>query len=502
MKNHNPYIISKLQSNSTLVKGTFIFSFFGEYTYEQINRLAINCAHKLKSLVEQNQPEDHVFIVDGDGEVSHIIFILASMMLGTPIVPLNKTMERSNLEKQTNRYFIKVKCSGSEVSLLNSNINVFYGDINSADSSISPQQYIKNYEVSERLAICFPTSGTTGHPKLIAVSNYQLAKGAVFVNEALGIRRTDKIAGLLSLDFDYGLNQLFCAIFAGASYICSPISSASTESLFRLKKNGPTILALMPFIIEKYLKIAKFIQLDQVRCVTSSGAPLTQRHRDLIRDFCPNATIIPMYGLSEAFRATISSPEIDEQFPGSVGLPIGDTEISIRDELGAEVSVNTVGEVWQSKGCMSWGYWQDVKKTRERFIFDDEFPNRLWLKSGDLGYLNEHGYLFIVGRKSFQIKKYGIRVSIDEVESAISKVLDDLVVVAVPISISETESDFDIFVEATPNYKDELGRKIQINLSREIWPRNIHCIESIPVNISGGKPDRQELLKKFNLQTP
>ncbi len=441
--------------------------------------------------------EESIFLVKGDGEVAHIVFLLSALHLGVAFIPVNKAWDRSptlGLPMSTKW----IECKGSTISFENHEWSLldpyFALDTENAINEISFNDGPNNWDRQESLACCFPTSGTTGQPKMIAVTNHQLAKGAVFVSSALDLHRSDVITGMLSLDFDYGLNQVFTTIAIGGTYVCCQLSMASNESLERLQNAQPTVIATMPFLVDTYFSGLKSGSFPTVRLVTSSGGPLIDRHRKEIHRVCPSAKIIPMYGLSEGFRATISTGEIDQMHPDSVGIPIGDTEISIRDPEGRPLPPYGVGEIWQSGGCISWGYWNDPISTRARFVDDSEFPNKRWLKSGDLGFLNKEGYLFVVGRLSFQIKKFGHRVSIDEVESHISEVVGGLVCVAVPIQISNTESDFDAFIEAPAAELTHLIEKIRTTLSSELWPRRLFCIDKVPLNVYGGKPDRQSLI--------
>jgi len=494
-----PNLIDLLEEYSKGRSSDFIVSKYGIFTYNATWNM-------MKSLVDffgflEESSETHrltqketIFLVKGDGEIAHITLLLAALRMRIAFIPINRTWLRSPSLSPEIGPTVRFECEGSVIRSDNLEIDVLKMQ---EFSTRSYEPYTDSQRTSrniEYLACCFPTSGTTGQPKMIAVTNYQLMKGAVFVSQALHITSHDVVAGMLSLDFDYGLNQIFASIAVKSKYICGQLSNSSLEDFEKVRKHEPTVIATMPFLVETYFPAFPKNFFPTVRMVTSSGGPLMGKHRHEIARVCPNAIIIPMYGLSEGFRATISSPEIDDKYPNSVGIPIGDTEITIRNEAGEQVPVNTIGEVWQSGGCLSWGYWNDLKSTRARFVEDPEFPNKKWLKSGDLGYLNDEGVLFIEGRITFQIKKFGLRISIDEIENQISEVTNGLVCVAVPIQTSVTESNFDVFVETSEESKSWIAGRIKSVLSAELWPRKLVCVEKIPLNIYGGKPDRQKLM--------
>jgi long-chain acyl-CoA synthetase len=105
----------------------------------------------------------------------------------------------------------------------------------------------------------------------------------------------------------------------------------------------------------------------------------------------PSVSIRQGYGLTET-AALVSSNPIGREKPGSVGIPVPGTEVQILDEAGREVPRGEVGEICaRSPGVMQ-GYWHAPETTAET-LRDG------WLRTGDLGYQDEDGYLFIVDRK-------------------------------------------------------------------------------------------------------
>jgi acyl-coenzyme A synthetase/AMP-(fatty) acid ligase len=472
----------------------FIVSKYMEISFEHILSALSSLQKAIDTLKNENELKavPKFYSVNGDGEIGHVTVLLYCLMHRIPFVPNNRTLARNVFLRKKLGECLEIDCRGGQISILQ--LNLIFNVLNVPDNAdeVLLKRPSSRGAGGESLACLFPTSGTTGEPKLIAVSNSQLYRGVVYVSAALELREDDRIAGLLSLDFDYGLNQLLIALYLGATYISCNISNPKNSFQDVLRKQRVTVVPLMPFLIERYFARVK-LEIDTPRLVTSSGGAITDKHREIIKKVFKNAQLIPMYGLSEGFRATISNSLLDSHSPESVGKPIGDTVVTIRDEEGKEVEKGDVGEIWQSGGCLSWGYWKDPIATSERFVPDPDYPNRLWLRSGDLGYFNEHGSLVIVGRKSFQIKKYGIRISIDEIEKAMNSLFPTLTMLAIPIEKSTTESDFDLVYEADENLNDEIMRKVKQFLPVELWPDKARQINKIPMNVYGGKPDRHRL---------
>lgn len=489
----------KIINNRTVKDKTFIISQGKTYSYREISVLLQELSKIIfnSNSIKEKNDFSSMYIVKGDGEIAHVVFLLFCLVNQITFIPYNRTLTRNPRLKNELGSIKTIECKENAIFDFKQSAIFDVFRVNRVVNEIDNLNRVDQNSIGEVLACLFPTSGTTGAPKLIAVSNSQLYRGAVFVSQALDLNSKDRIAGLLSLDFDYGINQLLSALHVGATYITCNLSNPKVDYLSVLQREKVSVVPLMPFLIERFFS-GMNLNIRTVRLVTTSGGAITQKHRSAIKSIFSNAKFIPMYGLSEGFRATISNEFIDENFPESVGIPIGDTVISIRDDNGNVLDKGEVGEIWQSGGCLSWGYWKDPEANFEKFIYDKETPNRLWLKSGDLGYLNDFGCLVIVGRKTFQVKKFGVRISIDEVENALAKLFSNLTIVVIPVQRTTTESDFDVVYENMNDLEKEIFFKIRSNLPPEMWPRKIHRIESIPLNVYGGKPDRFALGQIFN----
>ncbi len=121
------------------------------------------------------------------------------------------------------------------------------------------------------------------------------------------------------------------------------------------------------------------------------------------------------WGLTETSPAACINPfEIDE-FNGSIGLPIPSTEISVRDDAGKEVGFHEVGEICVRGPQVMRGYWQRPDETDKVMLPDG------WLRTGDVGYIDEHGFVFLQDRKKDMILVSGFNVYPNEVEDVLVK---------------------------------------------------------------------------------
>ncbi|MBP6218802.1 MAG: AMP-binding protein [Oligoflexales bacterium] len=125
----------------------------------------------------------------------------------------------------------------------------------------------------------------------------------------------------------------------------------------------------------------------------------------------------PAYGLTETSPAACISPLIDSDFPNSVGLPLPSTWFSIRDEAGAALPSGQIGEVCIQGPQIMQGYWGKVDETEKVML---STPEGRWLKTGDVGFLDEKGFCTLVDRKKDMILVSGFNVYPNEIEDVLA----------------------------------------------------------------------------------
>jgi long-chain acyl-CoA synthetase len=125
--------------------------------------------------------------------------------------------------------------------------------------------------------------------------------------------------------------------------------------------------------------------------------------------------VFSMYGLTECKRVSYLPPQDLHRKPGSVGIPIPNTEVYVMDANGLEVPPGTVGQLVVRGSHVMAGYWNAPELTRER-LKPGHLPGERWLYTGDLFYRDDEGYLYFVGRVDEMIKSRGEKVSPREIE--------------------------------------------------------------------------------------
>ncbi|GAB3705327.1 AMP-binding protein [Amycolatopsis oliviviridis] len=287
-------------------------------------------------------------------------------------------------------------------------------------------------EPHPHLAILLPTSGSTGNPKLV-----RLSRGAVFSNadaiaQVLGIDRDEIAPTSLPLHYSYGLSVLNSHLVRGATVVIEPSGVLGRGFWDAVNEHKVTSLAGVPYHYEM-LRRLKFdpAKYPTLRTLTQAGGKLRDdlvaQFNDKIREV--GGRMFVMYGQTEAAprMTTVPAERLAEKL-GSAGPALPGGSFAVRREDGSETThPKIVGEVVYRGPNVMMGYAED----EAGLAAGDEYGGVL--ATGDLGYLDEDGFLYITGRLKRIGKVFGNRVSLDDLEHAVRSASVGIdVVAAVP----------------------------------------------------------------------
>lgn len=341
------------------------------------------------------------------------------------------------------------------------------------------------------LAAILYTSGTTGRSKGAMLSHGNLFSNADVLQATWQFDRSDVLLHALPVFHTHGL---FVAtnvtLVAGASMILLP--GFDLDAVIAALPRATVMMGVPTF----YIRMLSDERLDEeltrtMRLFISGSAPLSA---DVHRDFRKRTghEILERYGMTETNMNT-SNPYIGRRVPGSVGPALPGTTIRITDpSSGAELERGAVGDIEIRGPNVFKGYWRLPEKTATEF-HDGYFV------SGDLGYLDEAGYLHIVGRAKDLIIAGGYNIYPAEVEAA----LDDLpevgesAVIGVPhpdlgeavVAVVVPKKARDVNEEAI---RSALGER----LARFKQPRRVLAVSELPKNAMG-KVQKKELRERY-----
>jgi len=350
------------------------------------------------------------------------------------------------------------------------------------------------------------SSGSTGRPKGIVITHRNLADGARIVASYLGTNASDRIAGVLALTFDHGMNQLWQTLFTGASLYLHDL--IFPRDLFRLlARERITALPLMPVIISRMFDsqlpgTEKGLDFSALRYISTTGGPVTATMLDHLRQTFPKAEIFLMYGLTEAFRSSFLPPDQVAIRPTSIGKAIPEVELYVLNEAGEECPPGVPGQLVHRGGCIAQGYWNAPEATAERFRQIDRFPGERVVFSGDLVRRDEEGYLYFLARMDSMIKTSGFRVSPTEIEEQARRF--EGLVDAVAFGVDNPQIGQDIVVvyltaDRAPLDSDALSEHFRLAMPHHMVPRWFVHLDTFPATANQGKIDRV-LVRKLSME--
>jgi long-chain acyl-CoA synthetase len=248
--------------------------------------------------------------------------------------------------------------------------------------------------------------------------------------------------------------------------------------------------ALVPSMIQMLLsQPLEQADLSELIAISSGAAPLAEDVRREFEARVPTASIYEGYGCTEA-ATFISSNPLDARRVGSVGLPVPGCEVSIQDDAGQLLPANQDGEICvRSPGVMT-GYWHTQDSSATVLAGG-------WLHTGDIGHLDDDGYLYVVDRKKDLILRGGFNVYPRDIEDVL--VAHPAVAQAGVVGRPDARLGEEIvaFVSLRPDAQAtaaELTEYARQHLAANKYPRQITIVETVPLT-SVGKLDRKTLRK-------
>lgn len=271
------------------------------------------------------------------------------------------------------------------------------------------------HELHDELALLLTTSGSTGSPKLVRLSYDNLFRNAASIVSYLDITEDDRPITTLPMNYSYGLSIINSHLVSGATIVMTESSIMQKDFWQLCRDQHVTTFGGVPFIYEMLnrLKFEK-MELPSLTKLTQAGGKLNPDLASTFTDICERKGIqfFTMYGQTEATaRMSYLPPDQNREKAGSIGIAIPGGELTLRNEMGELITApNVVGELMYRGANVSLGYAEVLSDLAN----GDE--NEGVLQTGDLAYMDEDGYFFIVGRIKRMIKMHGNRISLDEVE--------------------------------------------------------------------------------------
>jgi long-chain acyl-CoA synthetase len=277
------------------------------------------------------------------------------------------------------------------------------------------------------LAVILMSGGTTGTPKGVTGSHRGMVVAGIQLQAWLRPAMnewTDKIMLPLPLFHVYGNTGVqSLAIINHNPIALIPNPRELRDVLKEINHVKPAFICTVPTLLHGIMNHAMAregkVDFSSIKLCFSGAAPLMAETKKRF-EALTGGVIVEGYSLTEAQMAVVANPVLGVKKTGSVGMPLPDVRIEIldSDDGFTPVPQGEVGEIVMSAPQLMRGYWQRPDETKEMLRTNDRGERRLF--TGDLGYLDEDGYLFIVDRKKDLIKTCGFQVWPREIEEVIS----------------------------------------------------------------------------------
>jgi acyl-CoA synthetase (AMP-forming)/AMP-acid ligase II len=266
----------------------------------------------------------------------------------------------------------------------------------------------------ERIAVLPFSSGTTGLPKGVMLTHSNLLSCLYQVVQVHEISATDIMINQLPFFHIYGMTVLMgTSIMAAATQVLASRFRPIDDFLSLFETYRPTLFFTVPLIVQEFCHHPKVLTMDwsRLRYINAGGAILSPE----VQERFTQITGVPVmvgYGLTESSPTTHVTP-IRKIKKGSIGLPLSLTEDKIVDpETGDELRAREIGELWVRGPQVMKGYYNNPEATVQTVTNG-------WLRTGDLAWKDEEGYVFIVDRLKEVIKCKGFQVPPAEIENVL-----------------------------------------------------------------------------------
>jgi acyl-CoA synthetase (AMP-forming)/AMP-acid ligase II len=265
-------------------------------------------------------------------------------------------------------------------------------------------------------ALMIITSGTTARPKIVPMTHINICSSAYCSVASVALTENDRCINMMPLFHGHGVNNILLgSMAAGAGVVCTP--GCDVDHVFGwLTEFRPTWYSAVPtmhqaIVIQARSRHERAADL-RLRLVRSASASLPLHLLAELEDTF-EAPVIEGYGMTESTSSPIASNPLPprRRKPGSVGVPVG-LDVAIMDERGALLPDGRTGEVVIRGASVTAGYDGDPEATAAAFAGD-------WFKTGDLGYFDDDGYLFLSGRIKEIVNRGGEKVSPQEVDEVL-----------------------------------------------------------------------------------
>ena len=425
-----------------------------------------------------------------DNSVFFIGAYLGIIQSGNICVPLNPSITGTSL------MYIATQCASkvafvenkhlkklADLNLEIVNQEMILGDAFQTSTFNSDGQVFNHNQIAE---IIF-TSGSTALPKGVMLSHKNLRANTDSIITYLELTDKDRVAVVLPFYYCYGLSLLHTHMKVGGSLVLNNTFIMLNTVIDDLLDYNCTGFSGVPSHYQIFLRKSrrfKATQFPHLRYVTQAGGKLpTVFIEDFLKTF-PEIRFFVMYGQTEATaRLSYLPPSFLPEKLGSIGKGIPGVKLEVVNESMQKVKPKEIGEIIAEGDNIMVGYFEDLSLT-------DETIKAGRLHTGDIGTIDEDGFIYVLAREKEYLKVSGERISPKEVEDVIvslPSVVDCSIVGVEDDILGEAIKAFVVLESSASLTKDDIVNFCNGRLSSTKLPKFIEFIDEIPVSPTGKK---------------
>jgi acyl-CoA synthetase (AMP-forming)/AMP-acid ligase II len=472
-----------------------------EINYGELNRRVNRLAHGLLSIGVRRG--DGVAISVGN-RIEHLEIIFATAKIGALAIPLDvkwKAVELSSVVAALEPKFIILQedCVGefdrahelrdlTSIKAVSLSPDSTYSGLLDGQSAEEPDVSV---DENDPFAVLL-TSGTTGFPKGCLATQ----RTFVFhcINNAIekGLGAHDKAILSSPIYFNAGRSFTLGVIYFGGTMILHERFDAE-EVLRTIEREKITYVGAVPVMCERMLQVLESKKYDtsSLRCLAITGGKVHPAVLEALQKKL-TANIYRTYASTDSGQMAISKPWDAAGKVNSAGRPVWCVDLRIVDENGAPVKVGETGEIICQSPLATHGYYKNPEAT------DSSFRDG-WFHTGDLGYFDEEGYLYVSGRKKDMVKSGGISIYPLEIESVIYGHGDVLEAAVIGVPDPQWGEALKAVIVLKPGARlsaEALQYFCKARLAAYKVPKSIDFVESLP-HTEIGKVNKVKLREMF-----
>ena len=468
-------------------------------TYSELLYIAESIIYFLK---KSNLDKNSIVLIDQYPVDFFIASMAAIMDMGFIPVPVdfNNKISSEDIIRQTKPSVVFTNNRSINSNIIEHDKIVFYDRVN-VGMDIHSSCKKKNYRIPHKnniSSILFSSGTTSGIRKGVVQTYGQHQSTVEYITDIMNITR-DIVEYIASpLESAFGMGRARVVLKAGGTIVCNSGIINPGIIAKNIDKHKCNALSADSAVYDIFIKFAQKWLLNnghKLKWLKIASSPLSKSKKlELVR-LLPNTRMFMNYGLTEAMRSTINEFSLNKNKIDSVGMSSPGVCINIVDKNGDLTIDNDIGEIIISGPNVAKTYWDNNELWMSRFKDG-------WFYTGDLGYLDRDGFLYIIGRKDDVINIGGRKFHPEEVEKIILERFDgiDVSVVGVSTKDSFLGEEVHIFVENACKTLTvlDIRKGIENDIENFKMPSVLHFIKKFPKTENGKVKKR--ILRKLALK--